>query len=282
MAIVLLGLLFTSAFGIAQSTPADVSVNLSFYSKDNLTGMALYNTDSPPHKALSVGSKLARVTFLDDEHVRFEFFSPVHLQLFWEDGASAETAFKSVVVKVPASDIATARALLGQNYLSFESNVPVRINSFLEQSEGGQYDELIRRYIRSEYPPTIQQFVGFALHIIVEEIGMPDGTHTKQLSVLTRIVSRLEWASHSSAAEQQSRAAHTVQTIIDANDPHIVEYLRRLRLMNGRKQELEDRGWLAPIKNHQQTTPLASILAENVIRFPQRSNSCQRIFVESL
>ncbi len=281
MVIIILGFLFTGAFGFAKDAPTEVSVNLSFYSKDNQTGMELYNTDTGAHKALSVGTKTAYLTFLDDEHIRFELKYPIHLELSWNDGTSAETVFKSVVVKIPPEDVASARALLGNHYLSFERNVPERINTFLEQSDGGQYDELIRRYMSSEYPPSIQQFVGFSLHIIVEEIGMPDGSHTKQLSVVSRVISRLDWATPSSASDLKISAAHNVQTIMNENDPHIIEYLRRLRIMNGREQELEYRGWLAPIKKRLEASDFEIVSTENVIAFPQRMNSCQNIFTGS-
>ena len=143
----ILRLFFSVSLGMAQESPTDVSVSLSFYSINNQTGMTLYNTDATPQKGLSLDPRLARLSFLDEEHIRFELHNPVHLQLAWDNGTAAESIFRSVVVKAPAEDVEAALSLLGQNYFSYERDVPARINTFLEQSDGGQYDALIRRYI---------------------------------------------------------------------------------------------------------------------------------------
>ncbi len=260
------------AFGEAdllqETYPWNIHLVLHSRQQLELAQLDLPPTKEGPREHLYLPAHVARMKIIDENRVRFELSTPVHVSLHSPENhePQSEMVFKSFVVNIPQNEIEHLIELQQEPFVVFDEISEQRILSFAKEVEAGELlDKQIKYYSNALQLPQLRLLEGLRIFLPVEDIGTPEGSYAR-IMVIASLKGYLSWFTQTPPAIPIERPLERVYRTFSRYNSAVASYLKGLMQMDSRRQNLKRIGWLNSLIKKQKPVKKEPVLGDNIVR----------------
>ncbi len=206
--------------------------------------------ENVPQSVLYPDKKMARITRVSDNQLRFEFETPLRLTLYSSIDHSyvADRTLNGFLADTSVEYADRVMSLATGEYLILDDIVKEHITDFVRTSESEGYDKFIKQYVNHRSPPRLLHFTALSFYLPLSQVGTVGGV-PMNFSVTSR-PQLLPWTNFNPAGTNEPRDdLMRLKAVYSASDPFIIEFQKQIKNLIQRMNQLMLRGWLDGLKS---------------------------------